>query len=85
MGPQSRFSSTKWTVHPATFTPYATACRWAWRPVKLGRRAGWILTIFLRECLHDCRAEDAHITGKHEEVGLLLLHGGKECMLVCLL
>ena len=26
--------------------PDATACRWAWRPVKPGSRAGWIFTIF---------------------------------------
>ena len=27
IGPASRFSSTKCTVHPANFTPYSSACR----------------------------------------------------------
>src|SRR5882724_44691 len=42
IGPWSVSSSTKWTVAPATLTPYARAWRWASRPLKEGSSAGWM-------------------------------------------
>ena len=44
IGPVSTPSSTKWTVHPVTLAPYASASRTPWAPGKLGSSAGWVLT-----------------------------------------
>src|SRR5213594_1286163 len=47
IGPVSTPSVTKWTVHPDTLTPQASACCWAFRPGNDGRSAGWMFMIRL--------------------------------------
>jgi hypothetical protein len=37
-------SSTRWTVQPVSFTPWASASRTAWAPRKAGSNDGWVLT-----------------------------------------
>src|SRR5262249_45669750 len=49
IGPRSRCSSTKWTVHPETFTPRSTACFCASSPGKAGSKEGWIFRMRFRK------------------------------------
>ena len=75
IGPVSTPSSTKWTVHPVTCAPYASASRTPWAPGKLGSSAGWVLTTPAAEPGEELLAHDLHEPrGDHQ---VRLVRGGR--------
>src|SRR5690625_900647 len=50
IGPVSTPRSTRWTVTPVTFTPYARVSRTGLAPGNEGSSAGWVLMIFPSHC-----------------------------------
>ena len=75
IGPVSTPSSTKWTVQPVTFAPYASASRTPWAPGKAGQQGGVGVDEPAAEAGEELLAHDLHEPGGDDEVGLV--RGGR--------
>ena len=68
IGPASRFSSTKWTVHPENFAPCSMAWRCDSRPGNAGSSDGWMFKIAIRKRGDEMRREQPHVAREADKV-----------------
>ena len=78
-GPVSVPASTKWTVHPVTRAPYASACACGRRrPRNAGSSAGWDVDDAIGEGVEEDGREQPHEPGQHHHVDRRLAQRGHQ-------